>query len=383
MNFLAPIFLAGFAALAVPIIIHLWSKNTKTSIAFGSVRFLQETETRTMRSIMPSQWLLLLLRLLLISVLVFLLSGLVWDRDPKKVEKLYLIDRAYTDNTMVKALFDTLPESNKMQWLALGFPDYSELVTKDSASYWSLLRSEEMTNAENSIIVSPLLVMDFWGEKSVFPRAYQWLQLPSEQEEKLGLTFTQKGEKWQLKTMTNELSTSHEWLPIGNAEPIAITYAIVQSNGYDEYTKFTKAAIATLNELSPLQLVETSSENADWLFWFSEEAAPNRESIITIDKTQVQPWLAITKDRVSMSGDWDTEQAIAQEFPKQLLQVIAKNITTGIEEKQSMNTAVFEYRATDLSKTTQNTEAASDWLWVALLLLLVLERFVSFKSAAL
>jgi hypothetical protein len=284
---------------------------------------------------------------------------------------------------MVKALFDTLPESNKIQWLSSGFPDFDQPVPNDSASYWALLGSEDMVNAENVIVISPLLVKDFWGEKRVFPRTYQWLQLPIEQVEKLGLSFTQKDEMWQLKTVTSEEITSHEWIPIDSAEPIEVSYAIVASTRYDEYTKFTKAAIATLNEFSPLQLVETSSENADWLFWFSEEAAPNRESIITLDETQVQPWLAIAKDRVSMSGDWDTEQAIVQQFPKRLLQVVASNITTGIEEKQSMNTAVFEYSETDLKKAIQNTEAASDWLWIVLLLLLVLERFVSFKSAAL
>jgi hypothetical protein len=135
MNFLAPIFLAGFIALAVPIIIHLWSKNTKTSMAFGSVRFLEETETRTMRSIMPSQWLLLLLRILLVTVLVLLLSGLVWNQNPEKVRKLYLIDREYSDNPVVAALYDTLPASDKMLWLASSLVSRLHMIARAIGRY--------------------------------------------------------------------------------------------------------------------------------------------------------------------------------------------------------------------------------------------------------
>lgn len=380
MNFLAPIFLAGFIAMAVPIVIHLWSKNTKTSIAFGSVRFLEETETRTMSSIMPSQWLLLLLRILLITVLVLLLSGLVWNSKPEIVSKLYLIDREYAESALVISLFDTLPESDKMLWLASGFPDFSRPVPSEGASYWSLLSHSKLTEADNVIVISPLLVKDFWGKKRVFPREYQWIQLPSDTKENLGLTFTQKGEKWQLKTIASEESTNHEWQPVDTAKPLEISYAIKASDQFNHYASFTQAAISTLNELSPMQLVETSSEKADWLFWYSEEVAPNRTQMITIDEYQIQPWLTLTKDRVSMSADWDAEKAIIQQFPKKLLQTIAANIETGITENLAMNPAVFEYEILAAKPTNENTAVVSEWLWLLLLLILITERFVSYKS---
>jgi hypothetical protein len=383
MNFLAPIFLAGFIALAVPIIIHLWSKNTKTSMAFGSVRFLEETETRTMRSIMPSQWLLLLLRILLVTVLVLLLSGLVWNQNPEKVRKLYLIDREYSDNPVVAALYDTLPASDKMLWLASSFPDFSEPTPHDSTSYWSLLSNAKLTHAENVVVISPLLVKDFWGKKRAFPVEYQWIQLPNDSKEKLGLTFTQKGEKWQLKTIASEEYTNHEWLSVEKAQPLEVSYSIVETDKFSQYAGFTRAAITTLNQLSPLQLIETSSDKADWLFWYSEEVAPNRSQMIIINESQIQPWLALTKDRITISSDWNDSQAIMQQFPKKLLQTIADNIETEIENNLSMNTAVFAYEKLDAEPTKENNTAVSEWLWLVLLLILVAERFVSFKSAAL
>ena len=61
MGFLAPIFLAGLAAVAVPIVLHLFRREIAPPVPFTAVRFLQKrTIERQERRRIQDPWLLLL-----------------------------------------------------------------------------------------------------------------------------------------------------------------------------------------------------------------------------------------------------------------------------------------------------------------------------------
>jgi hypothetical protein len=62
MQFLAPIFLAGLAALAIPVIIHLTHRERDTPVRFPSLMFLRRIPYRTRRRQRIRHWLLFLLR---------------------------------------------------------------------------------------------------------------------------------------------------------------------------------------------------------------------------------------------------------------------------------------------------------------------------------
>jgi hypothetical protein len=70
MTFLNPFVLAGLAAAAIPIIIHLLNLRKLKTIEFSSLRFLKELQKTKMRRVKIRQWLLLALRTLLIIALV-------------------------------------------------------------------------------------------------------------------------------------------------------------------------------------------------------------------------------------------------------------------------------------------------------------------------
>jgi hypothetical protein len=71
MGFLVPAFLAGLAALAVPLLLHLRQRDRDTPVPFPSLMFLEQLTIRTEQRQRVSDWPLLLLRLLLLSLLVF------------------------------------------------------------------------------------------------------------------------------------------------------------------------------------------------------------------------------------------------------------------------------------------------------------------------
>ncbi|MGH7616645.1 MAG: BatA domain-containing protein [Gemmatimonadaceae bacterium] len=70
MNFLAPAFLAGLAAIAVPVIIHLIHRERKVVIEFPSFMFLDRIPYRSVRRQKIRHLLLLLLRCVAIAMLV-------------------------------------------------------------------------------------------------------------------------------------------------------------------------------------------------------------------------------------------------------------------------------------------------------------------------
>ena len=90
MNWLNPIALWGLSALAVPILIHLWSKDKTKEIAFGSIRFLKESSTLQSKRIQFSELPLLLLRLLILFLVVMLLAQWVNFQETEKEKALLL-----------------------------------------------------------------------------------------------------------------------------------------------------------------------------------------------------------------------------------------------------------------------------------------------------
>src|SRR5258706_13770161 len=70
MNFLAPAFLAGLAAIAVPVIIHLINRERKVVVDFPSLMFLQRIPYRSIRRQKIRHLLLLILRCVAIALLV-------------------------------------------------------------------------------------------------------------------------------------------------------------------------------------------------------------------------------------------------------------------------------------------------------------------------
>ncbi len=74
MTFLSPAILWGLFAASIPIIIHLFSLTKTKNIEFSSIRFLEEMKHESIRNLQLKQWLLVLLRTLIIASLVLMLA---------------------------------------------------------------------------------------------------------------------------------------------------------------------------------------------------------------------------------------------------------------------------------------------------------------------
>ncbi len=100
MNFLAPAFLAGLAAIAVPVIIHLIHRERRVVVEFPSLMFLQRIPYRSVRRQKLRHLLLLLLRCLALALLVAAFARPFFERQHRAIsttgsrEVVVLLDRS-------------------------------------------------------------------------------------------------------------------------------------------------------------------------------------------------------------------------------------------------------------------------------------------------
>jgi hypothetical protein len=73
MSFLAPLFLFGLGALAIPVLVHLIQRERKTPVEFPSLMFLRRVPYQSVQRRRINNWMLFLLRsaAILLAVLAF------------------------------------------------------------------------------------------------------------------------------------------------------------------------------------------------------------------------------------------------------------------------------------------------------------------------
>jgi hypothetical protein len=99
MSWLFPLYLAGAAAVIVPILLHLRRQPPKDRVAFSSLMFLEETERQPTRRRRLENWLLLLARCLILILLALMFARpFSRDREAGGVEEgesvVVLLDRS-------------------------------------------------------------------------------------------------------------------------------------------------------------------------------------------------------------------------------------------------------------------------------------------------
>ena len=74
MNFLNPLYLFALGAVAVPILIHIFSRRRVPEVPFSTIRFLKRSDRRSMTRINLRRLVLLMIRMLAIAVLALALA---------------------------------------------------------------------------------------------------------------------------------------------------------------------------------------------------------------------------------------------------------------------------------------------------------------------
>ena len=103
LSWISPLYLTGALLLALPVLIHLVQRQQLNAVKFPSLMFLQQIPQREKRRFEISNWLLLLLRCLVLLLVVlafarpFLTGGSdALTLDPERKDSVIVIDRSYS-----------------------------------------------------------------------------------------------------------------------------------------------------------------------------------------------------------------------------------------------------------------------------------------------
>jgi hypothetical protein len=143
MSFLYPLFLAGIAAVGVPIILHLIRRHTRKHVTFSSLMFLQPSPPRLRHRSRIEQWPLLLLRCLMLCLLAMIFARPFWgqagDSQSSRISRrlVLLVDASASmqredlwDQALAQAeaVLETVSDTDRV--CVIRFDDRAEILTR-------------------------------------------------------------------------------------------------------------------------------------------------------------------------------------------------------------------------------------------------------------
>ena len=174
-----PAALVALAALLVPIAIHLSRRTHERVTPFAALRWL-EVRLPPRSRIRLTEWLLLLLRLLLVATLVLLLARPFVTPWPWAGSSRVLVHPAL-DAGAARAAFPDAPPEADWHWLAPGFPALVAVPAGTGVATASLLREADAALPANVAlaVVVPEIVDGLDGERVALGRRVDWRIAPA------------------------------------------------------------------------------------------------------------------------------------------------------------------------------------------------------------
>ena len=192
VSFLSPIWLLALFALAIPLAIHLWSRGEQRVVRVGSVRLIQASTQKQPRQIRISNWLLLLVQVVLLVLAALALARPAvqfGDAHRQGPQRHVLVSPDALQGDAMRGLLlqvDSLVANGyQAHILAPGFPSFtteSEDIEYATGHVWSLLRAFDAQLPDSSeivVIATPYLHM-LQGVRPALASQVTWSDVGSE-----------------------------------------------------------------------------------------------------------------------------------------------------------------------------------------------------------
>ncbi|HEY0652750.1 MAG TPA: BatA domain-containing protein, partial [Chryseosolibacter sp.] len=263
ISFVNPSWLLGLVGLLIPIGIHLLSRKEGKTIHVGSIRHLYDSDTAQFSSIRLNEILLLLLRLLLITLLVFILAGLKFAQDDYVGKKWLLIEMGVQRDERYKPTLDTLSAQNyEVRWLTEGFPQLADSAGIHGVENYAPLVQKIPRNLDSVVVMTYAFAARVKGERISIPKHVLWfpveppgstiavdaVRLPQDSvvirlmaSKPTGTTL----EYSKLSTHLFDRITKADSLSLRNPDTVTISVYWTQDFSYDR--KIIQAAIQTIS----------------------------------------------------------------------------------------------------------------------------------------
>ncbi len=427
MYFLSPLYLWALLGLAIPIAIHLWSKKEGKTIKIGSVKLIQEADSKQSSSIQLNEWWLLLLRLLMLALLVLIIAEPRIKRSTQQVPITYLVEASLLEYEEMNNLFDSLNSENTLRLFEKGFPEFDrELFTeasKEAPNYWQLSKELQELRADSIVIFTNAFVSGIKGKRPAIQKNIKWIFLDPGKTEEIALKASEKDGKISvLKALNSSEGLGFETEQISGNDlriikntvkdsfyiqntrstkgvPIEkksnIQLELYSDKNYAESERYLEAAFKAISEYVNREIIIHKVKNkdsldlqkADAIVWLSEESKPKTTSPILIYKeNKLATSLIVSGDSANqflLTKKINSENSINQYLAEDILAFLALNKELDVEvsklDKRVMPREQFMPNLANKEKLARGSNSLdiSNWFWLFLIPVIITERLLS------
>jgi len=412
MFFLNSSFLLALLGLAVPVAIHLWSKKEGKTIKVGSIKFLQESDSQKSSSIKLNEFWLLLLRMLLVTILVFILAEPNLNYKNENSPITYLVERSLLSSSEVKSLTDSLNNTAEVRFLETDFPEYQPEIVRDTFSgtpnYWHLAREMQNLKTDSIVVFTNAFFNGIKGKRPEVTKIINWINLNRENiqtnlvgaikrgEEIERISVISDAEHFKFQKEKQDLNTSDiesKFENIAVVELDTLQVKIFSEEEFQAENKYIKAAFSALGKYleRPIEIANVEEDlnlnSEEILIWLSDKSTPETEGKImkfrrdSLANSLIEP--GNTKNEYYLTGRLNSENIVAQYFAEQLLKIL--NFYPEIKkeakkyDRRVANLALLKPGFKDGSAKPGNREGRNivKYLWILFIILILLERALS------
>ncbi|MEP2281450.1 BatA domain-containing protein [Maribacter sp.] len=428
MSFAHPSYLWALLGLLVPIAIHLWSKKEAKTIKIGSVQLLSESKSKQSSSIQLNELWLLLLRMGIISLLVVLMAKPQWHSKISNSKVTYVVEPELAQNADFMSQFIEKGNDQEIRLLQKGLPlnEGEEQVTKLKAvqDYWALASEMEELPTDSIVVFTNGFASGLKGARPESKQNINWIVIDSALSKETPLLAYKRENELQLytgwsgagETKVNSrkitlgedftLSSGGDSLVISKHEPVKKVPVIVQNpieialfytDSLQQDKRYIEASLKALsiylnreiNVTSKLDSEEISKNDADVVIWLSNKPQPEAaQKLLVLREDALAQSIIVTAEEDAifyLTKRITSENAVLERVTEKLLDVLEVNseLQELLIQVDKRSVAASEIQTNYVAVKSKEKQLASfnvnPYLWVILLVLLLVERFVAHK----
>ena len=420
MVFANPTYLWALLGLLVPLAIHLWSKKEAKTVKIGSIQLLDESDSRQSSSIQLNEWLLMLLRMLILALIVLLMAGPQWRTKGNQKEITYLVEPSLANEPILTAILDSLQEDASVRLFKKGFPEW-DLDTdyrseQETPAYWQLAQRLDSLQSDSMVIFTKALVKGIKSKRPNTQKKIHWVVTEGEETQDRPVMAFKNADAVQLVSVSShgggtqikkaliedgyQITTAGDSLMLGQESTTTVplrTKDTLQINlyfdeGFEREGQYVEASFRALSVYlrQPIQVQvkeERSNERADLQIWFSEEPFKPSDGKWLLMKPNVLAKQLIepgpTPNIFHLTSRLNPKNTVEQRFTEQLLGILdvdkeTKTLVKDMDRRQiDEATLKPNYVAPKRKRERATLVDVSLWVFGLVAGLMLVERLIS------
>ena len=422
MTFLNPTYLWALLGILIPIVIHLWNRKKVLTIKVGSIKMLKESEPKRTSSIRPNEWWLLLLRITMITLLVFILAEPILKSEEDKEPITFIIEPDLLHLRSIEALLDSIP-LNAQRVLAKGFPkveDYNLQTAKTHVpEYWQMAQEMENLATDSVVVFTRGLISGLRGMRPKIHQHINWIVMDTGEDTTALVEATMDRDSFELRSIVSDrkrltyntskiskrnkeinvnyfrdsIQVNGDWIPLKVDNPLKVL--IVADDSLATELKYLKSAYRAVGKFlnSPIEINSVKEmdtldlEAYATLVWFSKEKFKDHAiNTLLYRPDSLATRLVVqgdAKNTFFLTAPLNSENIITDHLSEKLLELLS--LDRDVAEKASE----YDLRIADAKELqTLSFNAKKDkkyskkyditiWIWLLLGMCMVVERILA------